>query len=423
MSRSAPDVRRGSARRLVLTFLSALILRGLPVAGQEPSPAPPSEPLPPPNDTPIAGGYPVAGAAPSPFRVAAAGAVATQFNVVLQAGGTWEKNPFFRPGNTESSFGEQARAEIDFSRVTPLSRFGARAGGQFTRYESLERDNYGGSAGLDLSRRLSPKLQMTLADTVESRWARDSALLVDSGLYYGTVRVLTNRASGRLGYQATARTSFTVDARHEYVDFDSSAYTDGSQVAATAMLGRLVAPRQTIGAGYAYSASLSGVARQSLHTAFGSWAGGLGQRWAGALAAGATRTPSTGQWYPYGSAELSAELRRTTVYARVAHSVNQAYGVGNYRESTVGTVGINQEIGRRLLVSANVGIDRSAELDTPASATRGVSAGGDLRVTLSRRFFLNAFGSYRLRESEAQAAPDARASGVGLLLVYERSPL
>jgi len=423
MSSPAAGVRQQLHRWLDVVLLLVLALAVSPASAQETPPAPPSEPLPPPNDTPIARGYPVAGAAPSPLNIAATGAALKRWDILLRAGETWESNPFFRPGDTETTFAGLAGAEGSFSRFTPRSRFGARAGGDITRYHSLERTYTGGNAGLDFSRRLSSKVRLALADTAESRWARDSALLVNSGLYYGTQRVFTNRANLQLGYQATPRTTLTIDARHEYVSFDTPAQADGRQAAATVMLGRQITPRQTIGANYGYATSWSRGLRFDHHTAFGSWAGGLGQRWAAALAAGAIRSLSSGQWYPYASAQLTGDFRTTKLYAQVSHGLSMAYGFGLERESTIGSVGLAQRFGRRVLVSAAAGIDRSTALGGPVLTTRGANIGGNARFTLSRHFFLSALGSYWRRETDAiPAIPDTLASRVGLLLLYERTP-
>jgi hypothetical protein len=296
-------------------------------------------------------------------------------------------------------------------------------GGTGVRYHSIEGlAHFGGNAGLGLVYSLSPKAILSLNDTLQSQWGRDSVLLVDSGLYYGTVRTLTNRATGELSLRATERTTAAVDVRHEYVNFDSDTLVDGTQIAAGGTLSRRIALEQTLGASYVFaSSSRSGAPRSTNHTVFGSWAGRLGLRWTGAASAGAIRT-AFGQWRPYATAQLSAEFRRTLLYARASHSVSQAYGLGREREATILTAGLRQQLGRRLSASIGGGYDWSREIGEGSTPFHGITANGDLSFTLSRHFFLSAAGSYRHRQGDSPASLATTSSRVGLRLAYERSP-
>jgi hypothetical protein len=423
MTRRDPARFRASARRSLGVFLLATTLGPSPLAAQAPPPDQPPSSFPPPDDTPIAGGHPIAGSAPSPLKLAAERSANNLWNLILQAGESWERNPMFRPAQTQASLADRLEAQADYIRTTPRSRFSAALGGAGIRYHSIEGlDHLGGSAGLGLAYNLSPKAMISLNDTLESRWARDSTLLVDSGLYYDTVRTLTNRANGQLSLRATERTSGAVNIRHEYVNFDSASLVDGTQIAATGTLSRRVAREQTLGASYVYSSSSSsGTTRRTNHTVFGSWAGRFGEQWATAVSAGAVRAAG-GQWRPYAAAELTGEFRRTSLYARASHSVSQAYGFGRERETTILNAGLRQQLGRRLLASIGGGYDRSRDVGADTPPFTGINANGNLRFTLSRHFFLGADALHRLRRSNGPGAPETSASRAGLQLIYERNP-
>jgi hypothetical protein len=357
------------------------------------------------------------------LKLAAERSANSLWNVVLQAGESWERNPMFRPGETEASFADRLQARVDYLRTTPRARFSAALGGTGIRYHSFEDlDHLGGNAGLGLAYNLSPKAMISLNDNFESRWARDSTLLVDSGLYYDTVRTLTNRATGQFRLRATERTSAVVDVRHEYVNFDSDTLLDGTQIAATGSLNRRIARAQTLGISYSYASSnSSGTTRSTNHTVFGSWAGTFGQHWGLAGSGGAIRAAS-GQWRPYAAGELTGEFRRTALHARASHSVSQAYGFGREREATILNAGVRQQVGRRLLASIGVGYDRSREVGADTAPFTGVNANGALSFTLSRHFFLGLDALHRLRRSTGPGAPETSASRVGLQLIYERNP-
>jgi hypothetical protein len=414
---------RASARRSLGVFLLTAALGPAPLAAQVPPPEQPPSSFPPPDDTPIAGGHPIAGSVPSPLKLAAGRSANSLWNVVLQAGESWERNPMFRPGETEASFADRLQARVDYLRTTPRARFSAALGGTGIRYHSFEDlDHLGGNASLGLAYNLSPKAMISLNDTFESRWARDSTLLVDSGLYYDTVRTLTNRATGQFRLRATERTSAAVEVRHEYVDFDSDTLLDGTQIAATGSLNRRIAPEQTLGISYSYASSnSSGTTRSTNHTVFGSWAGTFGLHWGLAGSGGAIRAAS-GQWRPYAAAELTGEFRRTALHARASHSVSQAYGFGREREATILNAGVRQQVGRRLLASIGVGYDRSREVGSDLPPFTGINANGALSFTLSRHFFLGLDALHRLRRSTGPDTPETSASRVGLQLIYERTP-
>lgn len=423
MTRRDPPRFRASARRSLGVSLLALALGPAPLAAQVPPPDQPPSSFPPADDNPIAGGHPIPGSAASPLKLAAQRSGNNLWNVILQAGESWERNPMFRPAETEASLADRLDAHVDYLRTTSRSRFSANLGGTGIRYHSFEDlDHVGGDAGLGLNYNLSPKATVSLNDSVESRWARDSTLLVDSGLYYDTVRTITNRASGQFSLRATERTTAAVDVRHEYVNFDSDSLLDGTQIAATGSLSRRIAPEQTLGVSYSYaSGSASGTARSTNHTIFGSWAGTFGQQWGLAGSGGAIRTAS-GLWRPYAAAELTGDLRRTSLYARASRSISQAYGFGRERESTILNAGLRQQLGRRLAASIGVGYDRNREVGADLPPFTGVNANGDLSFTLSRHFFLGAEARYRLRRSNSPDVPETSASRIGLRLVYERNP-
>jgi hypothetical protein len=414
---------RASTRCWPSVLLLAAALGPVPLSAQDAPPDQPPAALPPPNDTPIAGGHSIPGSASSPLQLVAPRSAYDPWNLTLRAGESWERNPMFRPGETRSSFADRLEVGADYLRNSPRSRFSVGAGGTGVRYHSFgDLDHLGGNVSLGLVYSLSPKAMLSLGEALESRWARDSILLVDSGLYYDTVRTLTNRATGELSLRATERTTAAVDVRHEYVNFDSDRLLDGTQIAVAGTLSRRIAPEQTLGATYVFSSSSSsGGPRGTNHTVFGSWAGRLGLRWTGAGSAGAIRS-ALGQWSPYLGAQLTAELRRTLLYARASRTVSQAYGFGREREVTMVSAGLRQQLGRRLSASIGAGYVRSRELSEGSTPFNGINANGGLSFTLSRHFMLSADGSYRRRQGDNPASPETRASRVGLRLIYERNP-
>ncbi|MFN8092264.1 MAG: hypothetical protein U0599_08615 [Vicinamibacteria bacterium] len=442
----------GRACRLGLgPALGVLLSVGLAgsAAAQAPEPAPTPTPAPtpaptpdlpasdtvtpPPADQPIAGGRPVPGPIVLPGLTSAPQRPRrSPWNLTLRAGEGWVRNPGAVPGGTASSPATRGSVAVGYQRTGGRSTVGLSADAAGARYHDYGTlNNVGGGGSIRLARTLSPRASVTVGDSLETRYAYENSLLMNSGVVLGPVRTLTNVATAGFGYRFGSVTSFTVDARHERVDFDSPTLVDGSQLALGATINHRRSVLGGLGASYLFVASTTAAQRSESHTAYGSWRRLLGPRWTTGLSLGITHSSRAQGNYPYAVGELGATYGRAFFSARFSTNLSQAYGAGYEQEVRTAGLTVRRAVGRRVTASlSGVFADAEAILSPAAAAASGsppgyrtLNATGAIRVRISRAWGLDmdAF-TMRLRPRPGAAlvtVADTVTGGAGLAFVYE----
>ncbi len=297
-----------------------------------------------------------------PAPALAQGAPTAFWDLTVHGQESYYWNPYFgfSSGSTVASlWTTRAGATLAYTRNSVLSQFGASADATYTydnRQLGNNRINY--AASLNWSRQLGPHTSLQLRDTLSQSYTQSTPVLSQAGLIYPYTLIRTNTASVDLSQQLSTRTSLTVGARYNRVDFPGSSLYNGEQAVASVGLGHTVSELDRLTLSYEYRWDRMqgplGYFRTSNLSA--SWARRLGATTNGDLSVGAAywSSPTQGM-YEYildASASLTGQLQRTTYTLAYSRMPQQAYGFGGARlvDSLSATLG--RPLSRNLTASA-----------------------------------------------------------------------
>jgi hypothetical protein len=345
----------------------------------------------------------------------------------LQLGvhGGWDTNPRSDAGEQEGSFQRGLQGSVAFARPVKHGHFGFRASASTVAYERLrdqDRQVFGGD--LSWLRRLSPRSNLLLNNSLSSTYARDDLALVTDGQIVPGTTTLRNTTGLSIARRLSEMQSLTLRLRHEIVDFRDEEYVDGQQSFLVLALNRRVNERRFVGLNY----SLERTAPADRPVG---WRNALGLSVRGRprpellLAAGgglvAFRTQGFGDWRIHPRFDASSSLRRRSFSTTLSyqHTVNQAYGYGNERIADIVALTASKQWRAS---SANLGYAFGVSRDPDGFEGQVINHGfeASLRRTFSRNVVGAVHYSLRRRLPEEPEAPYT-SQMLAVTLSYARS--
>lgn len=409
------------ALALWIFFPLATLTQVPPPGPQTPPDAGGATPLDFPSDQAIAGGRPIPGSKPLQDPVTSnLTRRPGPWSFSMRGGVGWERNPRFLPGATDSTLVERATLGLSHQRQSPLWASMVSAGLNGWHYRDAgDLSHFGGGVNTNVSYKLSPYSTLTVGDSVELTYAGSSTLLDASGVLLGQVRTFTNVASAGLTRALGTRTALAVDMQHEYVNFDTPDYVDGSQLVASATLSQRTSQVTTLGASYLLGHSLTSLVPGTTHTGYGSWNRSFGTNWTAGTSLGATYSTMSKVVRPYAVGQVTAQYGRTIFSLRGSNYVSQSYGLGFEQEVTLVGGSVKHLVGRRLTLSAFY--DYSMSRDMPDRGLRFTSStyGGSVWLRLTKGLGVLGSAHSSLLRDELGTGADTRASRVEVAIAYD----
>jgi hypothetical protein len=275
------------------------------------------------------------------------------WHLQVSVGSTWYEDARFRAAGQESSWSTNARASLGLNRsfrtgAFSLSGFGGKL--YYPEIPEFDQWTYGGSAGLSWAP--SRRSQLTLSQTYARSNTRQLPEQDVEGLPVPTTGVDT--ASSNLGFSQdlSRRTSLEMSGTYTWRRYDESALVGGERLYASVALARALGRSGALTLAYGLS---------------NSWIEGRASRFHVATL-GARRRPKRGvglelsggvayledlqQYYPGGSAGLSAAGRKTSFSVRYFRDFGLAFGYGRQTISDRVTAGLGWTPVRPLTFSA-----------------------------------------------------------------------
>lgn len=341
---------------------------------------------------------------------------------VLTYGG-WEDNPRFVPvGPQESGVGE-ARASLSYSRRRPRGELSLSAEGAYEAFrEASDLDNLSYSEAASGSIRATPRTTLGFSQSYSSTYVREATSLTETGLLFPSSLVRRFGGGVAIGQKLSARTSLSLSAKYERLDFEAPLLVDGSALTGNLSLGRQIGARSSVELGYAPYQSTTGGEEFVSHSVFLRWSRRLGRRGSLTLDAGAVQYPVVDEGKRYGGQggiTVSARSRRTSFDLRLGRQIDQAFGLGTNRIADVASLSLEQAMGRRVSFTLVYAFGRTRDLSNEDVQFDSHHASGGLRFTLARWLFLRA-GYTFARISPAGLVPPTTANRAGLALVWTR---
>lgn len=304
---------------------------------------------------------------------------------------SWDDNPFFVPTPPEASWNGRIFSALTHRHRGATSEIvlDGRAEGWVVRDASrpdrLTWSGTGSGAWI-----LSPRWNARLDESYQNAYTDESPALFRDAVLLQTTLARTNLAGGQLAYQASPRTQYSADLRHELVRFTQPTDLVGyTRMALTLAATRRTGPRST----YSASAILSD-RRADGRDGRGVGGGlgmerGLGPRLFTRLNAGLQwfQTLSTGQHRvePYGSASLEGRFHDTLLSADYAHFLTPAYEDGRDRIVDAAGLSASHRLTRWLIAFGSLGGGRRTDIDREGFRTLAFRTGIGVAAQVSRR--------------------------------------
>jgi hypothetical protein len=322
----------------------------------------------------------------------------------------------------ESDLVSRVGMNVTHNHKGPRLQLNITATGSGLFYNNLnELNRFSGAGGFNGAYAASPRLNFTFTDVVTDAYTYDTPVLVENGILLPLVHSFSNRALGGMAYQLSRRTSATIDVRHDWAKFDSSALVSGTRLTVDSQIKRQVSASHSLGIAYGFNRYVNRERTTYFNTVSGTWVATLG-RWLDANAAlgvgflqdnveGSNRT------LPVAVGGLSAHFRRTTFGARYHRSVVPAYGLGRNRQVDAVAVDYNQELSRKFTLLA-IG-DFATNVDPYDSNIRINSQNhlADLSYALTNRLSLVGGYTYRSRNAKGPS-PGIHSHGAHFSFSY-----
>jgi hypothetical protein len=248
----------------------------------------------------------------------------------IGATGTWYENPRFVAMETApSTWSTQGRLTLSREERFRTGTFSISGHGgrlYYPELEGLDQWTYGGALGLDVAPSRSTSL--TLSQTYDRSNTRSLPSLDLEGLPVPTTGVDTASSGLAFAKQLSRRTQLEVNGAFTWRRYDSSSIVGGEQLHAGAQLVRLVGRDGGVYLGYALSNSWVQGRNDRVHIA------NVGvrkqpERGVGIeLSGGAAYIERLDEYYPTGSAALTASGRKASLAVRYQREFGLAFGYG-----------------------------------------------------------------------------------------------
>ncbi len=286
-------------------------------------------------------------------------------------------NPYFgfnSVGTLPSVWTTRAGASLAYTRNSLQSQFGLSGDATYT-YDNRQlgntRLNYG--VGLNWHKQLGPHTSLQLRDSLNQSFTQSTPVLSQAGLIYPYALIRTNTASADLSQQLSTRTSLTLGARYNRVDFPGSSLYNGEQAVASVGLGQTVSEVDRLSLSYEYRWDRNQGPLGSFRTSnlSASWSRRLGATTNSDLSVGAAYWSAPTQYmHEYildASASLTGQIQRTSYTLAYSRMPQQAYGFGGARlvDSLSATLG--RTLSRNLTASARGIRTWSQDIYVPAN--------------------------------------------------------
>jgi hypothetical protein len=270
-----------------------------------------------------------------PAPPAGAAAAAPSLRIAVFGQESWNDNGAVLSGPATDIFLERFGVGFTYLRPSPWSRLALAARGSGVVYHGIsgrDRLNYAGSG--DWTRRLSSHTTFAVSDAVVSTYSQGPQALTDIGLVYPFVLSRSNHAAASVSHDFSPRTSATVDAQHDWVNFAGSPdLVGGTAVGTGVRVNRLLGDRTSGWAGYRFSDNRA----QQRH-----WIGNavllgasriLDTAWTASGDAGVAHLDYAqgSRWHAVGSLAVAGRFRRDTVSLQYTHRIDQAFGFAQLR--------------------------------------------------------------------------------------------
>lgn len=277
---------------------------------------------------------------------------APRWRFQMSADGSWYENARFLAAEEPAAWSTSGRASLGFSQGFGRGSFSLIGYGGSIYYPQIGGFNqatYGGTLGLDWAP--SRRTQFRLSQTYDRSNTRSLRSLDVEGLPLPTTGIDSAATSVSLTHGFTSRWQTGIRGTFNRRRYDSAALVGGDQAAGSAELARGLGKHSAASLSYVYSAAwwsghdtrahelLLGARQRKEHVGFD-------------LAGGAAYVENLRQWYPAGSAGLTASGRRTSFALRYARDFGLAFGYGRQTIGDVASATLGYAPVRRLNLTA-----------------------------------------------------------------------
>jgi hypothetical protein len=272
---------------------------------------------------------------PSP---AAAQAPTSVWNADVGVHGSWYDDPL--TGTTgQPGYVEGVRMGLGYTLNSPRTQVAFTAYAMGVAVQGTGQSDHINYAGaLAVTRAATPRLTWRFSEAVVSVYSNGAPLLATNGLIYPLALTTTNDISGGFTYELTTRTSLTLQARHEWVGFNSTpGLTNGWQFKTSASLARQLTPTDSVDVSYSFRHSdfpdqpASNTDTNALTVG---WTRQLSEHFSFSADAGVAQLSRVNTPSEHGfvaDATFTEKVKEGSVSFRYSHGFSQAYGFGRDR--------------------------------------------------------------------------------------------
>jgi hypothetical protein len=333
----------------------------------------------------------------------------------------FDTNVFFGRGvsvssEPQSDFVTRLRAALSRSRTGARGSLSLAAGASAFAYARLSEFNGVAATGtVRGSYAATPRLELSLAESFETGYARDLRALSDEGLLLPRVRSNRNDASLGLRLATSSRGSLLGLVRHEWLSFDSAEFSDDTELGARLGASRALTANHSLSLTYGYQLGRAGrpalpVRETTTHSLSASWSGDLDARWSAHASGGAAliRADPDPQTHltPTVQVGLRGRLQHGRIEAGYHREVRVAFGFGRSRVLNIFRLAHEQRISARLRLASALGYSFGRDPADLGFDIRTVTLSTGATQLLARRWELGAGYSYGRRRYSAQDTLD-----------------